>query len=215
MAEGQGCVTGANPCPPKDESIDHTLCPTPNCRWQKGKDVYWYTRDVERGEAGAADELALVKQREADLMAEVRGPCLFLLLCCGCCIGWRAPRKRWCSSGRTGALLPAAWLLGSWPLEPLLHGWLHALSSCLLHPPTRRTRAGAGRAAQGAKGGAAARQAGQGRHAEAAAGWARCPFLFAPTVLLASVSGCRTRWAKRACRSCCRVGPDPAAAAAD
>ena len=42
-------------------------------RWQKGKDVYWYTRDVERdGEDAANAELAAVKQREADLMMEVR-----------------------------------------------------------------------------------------------------------------------------------------------
>lgn len=47
------------------------MCIATTRRWQKGKDVYWYTRDVEQG-GDAASELALVKQREADLMAEVR-----------------------------------------------------------------------------------------------------------------------------------------------
>ena len=41
-------------------------------RWQKGRDVYWYTRDVERSEADKQAELAMVKQREQDLMMEVR-----------------------------------------------------------------------------------------------------------------------------------------------
>ena len=40
-------------------------------RWQKGRDVYWYTRDVERSEADKQAELAMVKQREQDLMMEV------------------------------------------------------------------------------------------------------------------------------------------------
>jgi hypothetical protein len=40
-------------------------------RWQKGKDVYWYTRDVDRDKDAAAAELAMVKQREQDLMMEV------------------------------------------------------------------------------------------------------------------------------------------------
>lgn len=56
------------------------------CRWQKGRDVYWYTRDVDRGEADAANELALVKQREADLMAEVRQLLLEALQLGG--VGW-------------------------------------------------------------------------------------------------------------------------------
>ncbi|PNH01702.1 Multiple myeloma tumor-associated protein 2 [Tetrabaena socialis] len=38
-------------------------------RWQKGKDVYWYTRN--KGEAdGLQDELRAVKQREEELMLE-------------------------------------------------------------------------------------------------------------------------------------------------
>ncbi|KAL6771864.1 hypothetical protein ACKKBG_A28065 [Auxenochlorella protothecoides x Auxenochlorella symbiontica] len=43
-------------------------------RWQKGKDVYWYTREKE-GDAQAAreKELAMVKQREEDLMMEALG----------------------------------------------------------------------------------------------------------------------------------------------
>lgn len=42
-------------------------------RWQKGKDVYWYTRDVDRSDADKAAELAMVKQREQDLMMEALG----------------------------------------------------------------------------------------------------------------------------------------------
>lgn len=57
-------------------------------RWQKGKDVYWYTRDVEREGADAASELALVKQREADLMAEVRGGWGAAGISCCCGLGW-------------------------------------------------------------------------------------------------------------------------------
>lgn len=33
--------------------------------------MFWYTRDVERSAADAATELAMVKQREQDLMMEV------------------------------------------------------------------------------------------------------------------------------------------------
>lgn len=42
-------------------------------RWQKGKDVYWYTRDKEEAQsAGAVNhELEAVKDKEAQLMAEV------------------------------------------------------------------------------------------------------------------------------------------------
>lgn len=46
-------------------------------RWQKGKDVYWYTREkTERGEAAnlaREQELAAVKQREEQLMMEALG----------------------------------------------------------------------------------------------------------------------------------------------
>ena len=35
--------------------------------------MYWYTRDVENTEADKQAELAMVKQREQDLMMEVRG----------------------------------------------------------------------------------------------------------------------------------------------
>ncbi|KAL4439676.1 hypothetical protein ABPG75_002677 [Micractinium tetrahymenae] len=42
-------------------------------RWQKGRDVFWYTREVDRSEADAASELAMVKQREQDLMMEALG----------------------------------------------------------------------------------------------------------------------------------------------
>lgn len=47
--------------------------PAPPNRWQKGKDVYWYTRDVDNSEADKQAELAMVKQREQDLMMEVGG----------------------------------------------------------------------------------------------------------------------------------------------
>ncbi len=40
-------------------------------RWQKNKDVYWYTRDAGDRDAAEAAELLAVKQREEDLMAEV------------------------------------------------------------------------------------------------------------------------------------------------
>lgn len=46
-------------------------------RWQKGKDVYWYTRDkADKGEAAAKareQELAAIKQREEQLMMEALG----------------------------------------------------------------------------------------------------------------------------------------------
>jgi len=45
-------------------------------RWAKGKDVYWYTRDKEDGEAAdirRENEMAMVKQREQDLMMEALG----------------------------------------------------------------------------------------------------------------------------------------------
>ena len=46
----------------------------PSTRWQKGKDVYWYTREKEEDEQAARErELALVKQREEDLMMEALG----------------------------------------------------------------------------------------------------------------------------------------------
>lgn len=68
-------------------------------RWQKGKDVYWYTRDVEREGADAASELALVKQREADLMAEVRWGwgAAGITCCCGssCCCSRLPGRQVW------------------------------------------------------------------------------------------------------------------------
>ena len=44
-------------------------------RWQKGKDVFWYTRDVQRGDAEAVRkrEMELVKSREEELMMEALG----------------------------------------------------------------------------------------------------------------------------------------------
>ncbi|CAL5223709.1 g6263 [Coccomyxa viridis] len=42
-------------------------------RWQKGKDVYWYTREKADQDANEAAELLAVKQREEDLMAEALG----------------------------------------------------------------------------------------------------------------------------------------------
>eukprot|EP00890_Picochlorum_soloecismus_P004362 jgi/Picsp_1/4927/NSC_02291-R1_t-complex protein 1 subunit zeta len=44
-------------------------------RWQKGKDVYWYTKDKdgENSEAARQHELQLVKQREEELMMEALG----------------------------------------------------------------------------------------------------------------------------------------------
>ncbi|KAK9917430.1 hypothetical protein WJX75_004300 [Coccomyxa subellipsoidea] len=43
-------------------------------RWQKGKDVYWYTREKgDAGDSAAAAELLAVKQREEELMAEALG----------------------------------------------------------------------------------------------------------------------------------------------
>lgn len=40
-------------------------------RWQKNKDVFWYTRDKTQSESQLDDELRAVKQREEELMAEV------------------------------------------------------------------------------------------------------------------------------------------------
>jgi Multiple myeloma tumor-associated len=46
-------------------------------RWQKNKDILWYTREKGADEAQQrAEELAAIKAREEDLMAEVcAGPC--------------------------------------------------------------------------------------------------------------------------------------------
>ena len=42
-------------------------------RWQKNKDILWYTREKGSDEAQQrADELAAIKAREEDLMAEVQ-----------------------------------------------------------------------------------------------------------------------------------------------
>ena len=45
-------------------------------RWQKGKDVYWYTREQKKEDASAGydEELRAVKAHEEQLMAEVRFP---------------------------------------------------------------------------------------------------------------------------------------------
>jgi len=41
-------------------------------RWQKGKDILWYTREKKGDEVQQrADELTAIKAREEDLMAEV------------------------------------------------------------------------------------------------------------------------------------------------
>jgi hypothetical protein len=41
-------------------------------RWQKNKDVYWYTKEKQAGETSLADEIRAVKQAEEDAMMEVR-----------------------------------------------------------------------------------------------------------------------------------------------
>ena len=41
-------------------------------RWQKGKDVFWYTRDKSQ-DGAAMEELEEVKRRERELMDEVGG----------------------------------------------------------------------------------------------------------------------------------------------
>ena len=40
-------------------------------RWQKGKDVYWYTREKDGGGSSLQDEIKAVKQREEEAMLEV------------------------------------------------------------------------------------------------------------------------------------------------
>ena len=40
-------------------------------RWQKGKDVYWYTREKDGGGSTLQDEIKAVKQREEEAMLEV------------------------------------------------------------------------------------------------------------------------------------------------
>jgi len=42
-------------------------------RWQKDRDVFWYTREKDDQQASLEDELAAVKQREEDLMLEALG----------------------------------------------------------------------------------------------------------------------------------------------
>jgi hypothetical protein len=39
-------------------------------RWQKGKDVYWYTRDKQGDDRALQDELKAVKEREEQAMME-------------------------------------------------------------------------------------------------------------------------------------------------
>jgi hypothetical protein len=74
-------------------------------RWQKGKDVYWYTRDVDRSDADKAAELAMVKQREQDLMMEVsmgvvscvsHSACLLFAACMlSVCLLWQSVLSLW------------------------------------------------------------------------------------------------------------------------
>jgi hypothetical protein len=53
-------------------------------RWQKGKDVYWYTRDKGADDVARA-EIEAVKQREKELMDEV-----WLSVLCGLCMHLRS-----------------------------------------------------------------------------------------------------------------------------
>lgn len=43
-------------------------------RWQKGRDVFWYTRDKSTDQSSLDDEVAAVKAREEDMMLEVPLP---------------------------------------------------------------------------------------------------------------------------------------------
>ena len=55
----------------RDYSLGHSVKAVTG-RWAKGKDVFWYTREkAGEGEDMRARELAMVKQREEELMAEV------------------------------------------------------------------------------------------------------------------------------------------------
>jgi hypothetical protein len=40
-------------------------------RWQKGKDVYWYTREKEGQSSAIQDEIKAVKAKEEEAMLEV------------------------------------------------------------------------------------------------------------------------------------------------
>ncbi len=114
-------------------------------RWAKGKDVFWYTREkAGEGEDMRARELAMVKQREEELMAEVGLTCAVAgrRACVGGCggrvWGWVALRrstrhglimhlhspinvhdKTQCAD-KTRAVLPAMWLqaMGIKPKAP-------------------------------------------------------------------------------------------------
>jgi hypothetical protein len=54
----------------------HTMLNMSGVRSDAGKDVYWYTREKKQEGDDLNDELQAVKQREDQLMAEVRpAPC--------------------------------------------------------------------------------------------------------------------------------------------
>ncbi|KAK9842065.1 hypothetical protein WJX81_006747 [Elliptochloris bilobata] len=58
--------------PDREFYLGHSVKATTG-RWQKGKDVFWYTREKKGDDDAAAAEMLAIKQREEDLMAEALG----------------------------------------------------------------------------------------------------------------------------------------------